>query len=132
MEATGARASDLSSSPPADSQKATIEGYVYNSVTNLPVADVPVFASGASYNFTHDDRCILVTTLCNLIAGSYDLTAGPLLPGYPGTDVVNGVSVSAGDTTTSGFLPRSSAFPGPRGYAARRPEWERQWLPRTG
>lgn len=82
--------------------KGGIEGYVYNSVTNLPVAGVPVFAAGPSYNFSaitdnsghyHMD----------LIVGSYDLTAGPLLPGYPGTDVANGVSVVDDAITAQDF-----------------------------
>ncbi len=70
--------------------KGGFEGYVYNSVTNLPVPGVPLVAVGTSYNFT------TVTDASGhyfmpLITGIYDLTAGPLLPGYPGTDVVQGL-----------------------------------------
>jgi hypothetical protein len=88
--------------PSCGQPKGTIAGYVYNSVTNLPLANVPVFAAGASYNFS------LMTDSSghysmDLIAGSYNLTAGPLLPGYPGTDVANGVSVVAGNTTPQDF-----------------------------
>ncbi len=70
--------------------KGGIEGYVYNSVTNLPVPGVPLISVGESYNFT------TVTDASGhyfmpLITGIYDLTAGPLPPGYPGTDVVNDI-----------------------------------------
>ena len=88
--------------PSCGQPKGTIEGYVYNSVTNLPVANVPLFSQGASYNFsTVTDETGHYSI--NLIAGSYDLTAGPLLPGYPGTDFAGEVSVAAGNTTTQNF-----------------------------
>jgi hypothetical protein len=82
--------------------KGTIAGYVYNSETNAPIADVPVVAQGASYNFsTMTDGSGHYSMA--LIAGSYNVTAGPLLPGYPGTESASGVSVSAGNTTPQDF-----------------------------
>jgi hypothetical protein len=82
--------------------KGTIAGYVYNSVTNLPVAGVPVFAAGASYNFNTQTDAAGYFSM-KLIAGSYDLTAGPLLPGYPGTDLANDVSVFVDEITNQDF-----------------------------
>ena len=88
--------------PSCGQPKGTISGYVYNSVTNQPVAGVPVFAAGASYNFSSlTDQAGFYSM--DLVSGSYDLTAGPLLPGYPGTDVVNGVVVVAGAPTDQDF-----------------------------
>jgi hypothetical protein len=88
--------------PSCGEPKGTIAGYVYNSVTNLPVAGVPVIAAGASYNFsTTTDQT--GHYLMNLIGGSYDLIAGPLLPGYPGTDLASGVLVVEGNTTEQHF-----------------------------
>ena len=88
--------------PSCGQPKGTIAGYVYNSVTNQPVADVPVFAAGASYNFSAQTDSTGYYSI-NLIAGSYDLTAGPLLPGYPGIDVANGVPVVVDETTGQDF-----------------------------
>ena len=88
--------------PSCGAPKGTLEGYVYNSVTNLPIAEAPVFAVGASYTFsTLTDSAGHYSM--DLIDGSYDLTSGPLLPGYPGTDVANGLTVVAGETTTHDF-----------------------------
>jgi hypothetical protein len=88
--------------PSCGQPKGSIEGYVYNAETDLPVANAPVFAEGASYNFS------VITDVSGhytmqLIAGSYDMTAGPLLPGYPGTDTAAGVVVSEGNPTLQDF-----------------------------
>jgi hypothetical protein len=88
--------------PSCGQPKGTIAGYVYNSVTNLPVAGVPVFATGASYNFSGMTDGSGYYSI-DLIGGSYNLTAGPLLPGYPGTDIANDVIVVEGDTTEQHF-----------------------------
>jgi Carboxypeptidase regulatory-like domain len=84
--------------PSCGQLKGTIAGYVYNSVTNQPIAGVPVFAAGSSYNFSSQTDANGYFSI-KLIAGSYDLTAGPLLPGYPGTDMINGVPVVVDETT---------------------------------
>ena len=88
--------------PSCGQPKGSIAGFAYNSVTNLPVAGAPVFAAGASYNFSAITDGSGYYTM-DLIAGSYDLTAGPLLPGYPGTDSATGVSVVVGGTTPQDF-----------------------------
>ena len=88
--------------PSCGTPKGTIEGYVHNSVTNQPVPDAPVFAAGTSYTY----RMLTDSTghySMNLIPGIYDMTAGPLLPGYPGTDVVNDVIVVEAEFTLQDF-----------------------------
>ena len=84
--------------PSCGEPKGTIDGYVYNSVTNLPIAGVPLLVHGLSYDFNAitDENGHFST---DLIAGSYDLTAGPLLPGYPGTALESGVEVVTGETS---------------------------------
>lgn len=88
--------------PSCGQPKGSIAGYVYDSETNQPIADVPVFAEGTLYNFSAMTDATGHYTM-NLIGGSYDLTAGPLLPGYPGTDSASGVTVIAGETTAQDF-----------------------------
>ena len=88
--------------PSCGQPKGSIAGYVYNSESNQPVANAPVFAEGASYNFSTITDADGHYTM-PLIGGSYDMTAGPLLPGYPGTDTAAGVVVSEGNTTTQDF-----------------------------
>lgn len=85
--------------PSCGQPKGTVEGYVYNSVTNIPIAGVPLFIDGSSYDFSSITDEFGHFSI-DLIAGSYDLTAGPLLPGYPGTAQENGVEIVTGDTTT--------------------------------
>ncbi len=82
--------------------KGTVAGTAYNSVTNQPVANVPLFIQGADYNYsTQTDASGHYSV--DLIEGSYDMTAGPYLPGYPGTDVVTGVGITVGETTNQDF-----------------------------
>ncbi len=88
--------------PSCGQPKGSIAGYVYNSVTNQPVADVAVFAQGATYNFTTISDASGHFTM-DLIAGSYDMAAGPLLPGYPGTAAAPGVGVTDGNVTAQDF-----------------------------
>ncbi len=88
--------------PSCGQPKGTIAGFVYNSVTDLPIPGAPVVAAGATYNFsTLTDSSGYYTM--DLIAGSYNMTAGPLLPGYPGTDLASGVTVVAGEPTSQDF-----------------------------
>ena len=89
--------------PSCGAPKGTIAGFVYNSVTNQPVAGVPLLVEGASYNFsTTTDEAGHFSI--DLIDGSYDLTAGPFLPGYPGTDTATDVVVTVGNTTQQDFF----------------------------
>ncbi len=88
--------------PSCGQPKGSIQGFVYNTETNQPVANAPVFAAGASYNFSAITDANGHYTM-PLISGSYDLAAGPLLPGYPGTDAASGVVVNEGNSTTQDF-----------------------------
>ncbi len=88
--------------PSCGQPKGSIAGYVYDSETNDPIANSPVFAEGTTYNFTTVTDAAGHYAM-DLITGSYDLTAGPLLPGYPGTDMANGVSVTAGNSIEQDF-----------------------------
>ena len=88
--------------PSCGQPKGILEGYVYDSVTNLPLAGVSVVASDGSLtvSFLTDETGFFSI---NLMAGMYDVTAGPFLPGYPDTDVVNGLTVVANETTQQDF-----------------------------
>jgi Carboxypeptidase regulatory-like domain len=88
--------------PSCGQPKGHIDGFVYNTVTNLPVVGAPVVAAGVDYSFNATTDSLGYYTM-TLTAGSYDMTAGPLLPGYPGTDTANGVTVVAGNTTAQDF-----------------------------
>ncbi len=82
--------------------KGTISGYVYDSVSNLPLEGVPILAQG-SYDFsTVTDESGYYSM--DLIAGSYNLTAGPLLPGYPVAEFAGDVPVVTGETTNQDFF----------------------------
>jgi hypothetical protein len=89
--------------PSCGQPKGTVSGYVRNSVTNQPIAGVPLFVQGAEYNFSTTTDGAGYYSI-DLIEGSYDMTAGPFLPGYPGTDLVNSVSVTVGNTTSQDFF----------------------------
>lgn len=88
--------------PSCGEQKGTLAGYVYNSVTNLPIPGAPLFAEGTIYNYnavTDNSGYFSI----DLIPGSYNLTAGPFLPGYPGTDFAWELTVTVGNTTPQDF-----------------------------
>jgi hypothetical protein len=88
--------------PSCGQPKGSIEGYVYDSISNLPLAGAPVFATqGATFNFsTVTDESGFYSM--QLMAGSYDVTAGPFLPGYPEPVTAN-LTVTPPDTTTHDF-----------------------------
>ena len=88
--------------PSCGHPKGIIDGYVYDEVTHQPVAGVPIIAQGASYNFSTITDATGHFAI-HLINGSYKLTAGPLMPSYPATEVADDVSVSAGNVTTQDF-----------------------------
>jgi hypothetical protein len=88
--------------PSCGEPKGSIEGYIYDPSTSLPWAGAPVTAIGAGSTFsTVADHNGFYTM--SLLAGSYDLTAGPFLPGYPDTQVTSDVSVSPSLSTTLDF-----------------------------
>lgn len=77
----------------------TLTGQVTNAVSGLPVAGAPVTAVSGAESFTAQTDASGHYTM-QLLAGTYDVTAGPLLPGYPTPATVTGVVVSTGNTTT--------------------------------
>lgn len=83
--------------------KGVIEGVVRNAITLQPVKGAQVFATSGNQTMT-------VTTDGNgayripLAGGIFNLTAGPLLPGYPTAATVNNVPLTAGSTTTQDIL----------------------------
>jgi hypothetical protein len=89
--------------PSCGQPKGSIEGYVHDSMTNLPLVGAPVSAVGNGYNFSviTDDTGFYTM---NLAVGTYDVTAGPFLPGYPDAVVAVGLPVTTGDITSQDFL----------------------------
>ena len=85
--------------PSCGQPKGYLDGTVYNAVSNQPVPGVAVVAnSGATVLTALTDANGYYTM--TLTAAAYDLTAGPLLPGYPAPESVNDVPVAAGSTFT--------------------------------
>lgn len=79
--------------------KGQIVGTVYNAATLQPIAGVPVVGVGTTIALTmtvETDPSGVFTMA--VPAGDYNLTAGPLLPGYPGQDTAT-ATVTAGETT---------------------------------
>jgi hypothetical protein len=111
--------------PSCNQPKGTLTGRVTNAVTGGPVASAPVAATvSVTQTFTAmtDANGYYIM---RLLGGSYNMTAGPLLPGYPTSATANGVNVTVNMTTTQNFqlnpvpyLVESSAAvtdPGPGG-----------------
>jgi len=89
--------------PSCGQPKATLEGYVRNSISLQPIRDVEVVAqsSGNTLSVLTDDAGYY---LMKLLPGSYTLTAGPSLPGFPTPAHVEGISLSAGITVTQDLV----------------------------
>lgn len=84
--------------PSCGQPKAYLDGTVYNAVTLESVPNVNVVAHSANQTFTaitdaNGHYHIIIT------ADTFDLTAGPLLPGYPNTNTIAGVVATTGNTT---------------------------------
>lgn len=91
--------------PACGVQKGTLNGRVYNTVTNAGIPGAPVSMSGP-------ESVTVVTDASGnysmqVVPGTYSITAGPLLPGYPTSVTVNNRTVAAGGTTTTdiGLVP---------------------------
>ena len=86
--------------PSCGEAKGAIAGQITNSVTNQGVPDAPVTISGVV------ESSITVQTdaggfySADVLPGTYNVTAGPLLPGYPTPNSANGQVVTVGNTTT--------------------------------
>jgi hypothetical protein len=88
--------------PSCGQPKGHLNGTVYNSATGLPVPGILVTAESATTTFTAQTDASGYYTM-TLLGDSYDVTAGPLLPGYPTPVTVPGVVVNTGSTTTQNF-----------------------------
>jgi hypothetical protein len=76
--------------PTCGQAKGWIDGTVQDLVTGAPLPGAPVFAEGITMTFsTAADANGLFTM--TLAPGTYTVTAGPFLPGYPTPDVVTAV-----------------------------------------
>ncbi len=86
--------------PSCGQPKAYLDGVVYNSATQQPIPGVQVTAVSPTMTLTAltDNAGYYTMTL---LADTYNLTAGPLLPGYPISHTVSGVSVAVGNTTST-------------------------------
>jgi hypothetical protein len=88
--------------PSCGQSKSYIEGVVRNSVTMEPVEGVPIIASS-------DDMTISVMSdptgyyTMTLLAGTYQMTAGPFLPGYPTSSEVSNIFVAKSSTVAQDF-----------------------------
>jgi hypothetical protein len=91
--------------PSCGQPKGTITGRVVDSVTNAGIAGAPVTIASAV------EMMITVQTdssgyyAAQVLPGTYTVTAGPLLPGYPTSNSVAGQVVTAGNTTTVPDIP---------------------------
>ncbi len=86
--------------PSCNQPKGYLDGYVYNSVTLDPVPDVHVTAESLTQTITVQTDAMGYYT-ATILGGTYDVTAGPLLPGYPYTDTVSAVTVTVGSTASA-------------------------------
>ena len=79
--------------------KGQIVGTVYNAVTLQPIAGVPVIGVGTTVALTMTVQTDAGGVFAMAVpAGDYSLTAGPLMPGYPGQATAV-VTVTVGNTT---------------------------------
>jgi len=85
--------------PTCGQPKGWIDGTVYNADTLIPVAGAHVVGQGPSIVMTVETDAN-GHYLMPLIAGTFTVTAGPVLPGYPDPVTVTGVNVNTGATTT--------------------------------
>ncbi len=105
----------------------TLSGRVFNTVTNAGIAGAPVTVVGPETMTTSTDAAGNYSV--NVVPGTYDITGGPLLPGYPTSATVTGRTVGAGGTTTTdiGLAPvphlayNSSAVSGGNGNSVPEP-----------
>ena len=94
--------------PSCGQAKGTITGQVINAVTSNGVEGAPVTISSVVESV---ESSVTVQTDAggfysfDILPGTYNLTAGPLLPGYPTPNGVNGQVVVASSTTTVPDIP---------------------------
>ncbi len=86
--------------PSCGQPKGYITGQVYDADTLEGVPGVLVVGAGITTTMTVRTDGNGYYTMA-LLADTYDLTAGPLPPGYPYSNTVSGIVVTAGATTTA-------------------------------
>lgn len=86
--------------PSCGQAKAYLDGYVYNSASGAPIADVSVAANSPTQTLTVQTDSSGYYTM-TLLADTIALTAGPMLPGYPVSNTVTGVTAVTGSTTSN-------------------------------
>jgi Carboxypeptidase regulatory-like domain len=77
----------------------TLDGQVVDSVTSGPIPNAPVTVDGTESLSTVADGAGNYSL--DVLPGTYTLTAGPVPPGYPASNSVPNVAVTAGNTTTT-------------------------------
>ncbi|MCP4359640.1 MAG: hypothetical protein GY796_16660 [Chloroflexi bacterium] len=88
--------------PSCGQAKAYLDGYVYNSATSQPVGGVKVMANAVTQTLTVQTDTSGYYSM-TLLADTFNLTAGPLLPGYPVSSTVTGVTAVTGSVTATDF-----------------------------
>ena len=94
--------------PSCGQPKGTITGRVVNAVTNDGVPEAPVTINSVVESV---ESSVTAQTDANgyysidVVPGTYNVTAGPLLPGYPTQNSANGQVVVAASTTTVPDIP---------------------------
>ena len=84
--------------PACNQPLGTLSGRVYNAVTNADIPGAPVTATGPETLTAQTDGSGNYSL--QLLPGTYNVTAGPLLPGYPTPATIFSVGVIANATTT--------------------------------
>lgn len=92
--------------PSCGQPKGTISGKVVDSVTNAGVVGAPVTISGGALEATISVQTNATGNYtAQVLPGTYTVTAGPLLPGYPTSNSAAGQVVTANTTTTVPDIP---------------------------
>jgi hypothetical protein len=85
--------------PSCGQPKGYIQGTVRNSVTQQPISNVQIIARGAGQTITVQTDTGGMYHL-SLASATYQIVAGPHLPGYPDEVAVSGILVRVGQTET--------------------------------
>lgn len=89
--------------PSCGQPKGTLSGSVRDALTNELLAGVQLRAESTNQTFSAISDQNGEFSL-PLLEGTYSLYAGPLNPGYPGTEILGGLVVTTGMTTTQNIL----------------------------
>ncbi len=89
--------------PSCRQPKGSLQGVVRNALTHQPVANVPLVAASSEQQMTVTSD-ISGTYTITLGAGTYQVTAGPLAPGYPSAVITSSVVLTADQVTQLDIL----------------------------